>query len=151
MGDLFAGARLAIWGSMLSVLLSIIFLKDRNNNSEGTEGNKTNSDWQQKVHQKQQSFLQSIHNTISYLKHPTIGPLLFIKLLNGVSSSAFTTVLPLVLVNKLHLNTSQLGYFMSASFDTNKTALQSDLSEKSSLSVPISTRFHPCALISVLV
>ena len=111
MGDLFAGARLAIWGSIISVILSIIFLKDRNN-SESTEGDKTNSD-SQKVHQ--QSFLQSIHKTMSYLRHPTIGPLLFIKLLNGVSSSAFTTVLPLVLVNKLHLNTSQLGYFMSAS------------------------------------
>ena len=115
MGDLFAGARLAIWGSILSIMLSIIFLKDRNNNSEGTEGNNANSDSKQKVYQQQQSFLQSIHKTISYLRHPTIGPLLFIKLLNGVSSSAFTTVLPLVLVNKLHLNTSQLGYFMSAS------------------------------------
>ncbi len=102
MGDLFAGARLAVWGSIISVLLSLLFLKDRNNN-----GNKTNYD--------PQSFLQSIHTTLSYLRHPTIGPLLFIKLLNGVSSSAFTTVLPLVLVNKLHLNTSQLGYFMSAS------------------------------------
>ena len=111
MGDLFAGARLAIWGSIISVILSIIFLKDRNN-SDSTEGNKTKSD-SQKVHQ--QSFLQSIHKTISYLRHPTIGPLLFIKLLNGVSSSAFTTVLPLLLVNKLHLNTSQLGFFMSAS------------------------------------
>ncbi len=109
MGDLFAGARLAIFGSILSVILSILFLKDRNN-IERTMGNKTNS---QKVHQ--QSFLQSIHATLSYLRHPTIGPLLFIKLLNGVSSSAFTTVLPLVLVNKLHLDTSQLGYFMSAS------------------------------------
>mmetsp|Transcript_7165 Transcript_7165/g.11980 ORF Transcript_7165/g.11980 Transcript_7165/m.11980 type:complete len:493 (-) Transcript_7165:7-1485(-) len=111
MGDLFAGARLAIWGSIISVILSIVFLKDHNN-SERTEGNKTNSD-SQKEHQ--QSFLQSIHKTLSYLRHPTIGPLLFIKLLNGVSSSAFTTILPLVLVNKLHLDTSQLGYFMSAS------------------------------------
>lgn len=112
MGDLFAGARLAIWGSVLSVILSILFLKDRNNN-ERMMGNKTYDDSSQKVHE--QSFLQSIHTTLCYLRHPTIGPLLFIKLLNGVSSSAFTTVLPLVLVNNLHLNTSQLGYFMSAS------------------------------------
>lgn len=111
MGDLFAGARLAIWGSIISVILSIIFLKDRSS-SERTEGNKTNSDTQK---EHQQSFLQSIQKTLSYLRHPTIGPLLFIKLLNGVSSSAFTTILPLVLVNKLHLDTSQLGYFMSAS------------------------------------
>lgn len=116
MGDLFAGARLAIWGSILSVVLSNLFLKDRNTSEEEcTEGSNKRSDSSHKMHQKQQSFMQSIHKTLSYLRHPTLGPLLFIKLLNGISSSAFTTVLPLVLVNKLHLDTSQLGYFMSAS------------------------------------
>jgi len=113
MEDLFAGARVAIWGSIISVVLSIIFLKDRKTSSdECTEGNKRN--YSQKMQQRL-SFMQSIHKTLSYLRHETLGPLLFIKLLNGISSSAFTTVLPLLLVNKLHLDTSQLGYFMSAS------------------------------------
>ena len=82
-----------------------MFLKDHNKNE--------NKDDKEKI--SQQSFLQSMRQTLSYLRHPTLGPLLFIKLLNGVSSSAFTTVQPLVLVNKLQLDTSQVGFFMSAS------------------------------------
>ena len=106
MGDLYLGAKLAVLGSIISVILSVVFLKDYNKN-EDEEDNKEKM--------RQRSFLQSMHQTLSYLRHPTLGPLLFIKLLNGVSSSAFTTVQPLVFVNKLHLDTSQLGFFMSAS------------------------------------
>ncbi len=115
-GDYYAGARLAVCGSIVSVFLSIACLKDRVNNHHHHEGNKEadkRSGSSQKIHQK--SFTKSIHNTLSYLSHPKLGPLLFIKLLNGVSSSAFTTVLPLLLMNRLHLDTSQLGLFMSAS------------------------------------
>jgi OCT family organic cation transporter-like MFS transporter 18 len=115
-GDYYASARLAVCGSIVSVFLSIACLKDRVNNHHHHEGHveaDKRSGSSQKIHQK--SFTKSIHNTFSYLSHPKLGPLLFLKLLNGVSSSAFTTVLPLLLMNKLHLDTSQLGLFMSAS------------------------------------
>jgi len=107
--DLYAGARLAVWGSLVSVALSVLYLKDHQTKKEKSDQPKQSS-------QNSTTFIQSIQRALSYLKHPTIGPLLFIKLLNGVSSSAsFSTVLPLILANKLHFSTSQLGYFMSAS------------------------------------
>jgi OCT family organic cation transporter-like MFS transporter 18 len=115
--DLYAGARLAVWGSMLSIFLSMLYLKDHTNkhvkvenvnkpmqNNNNSSGNCTHN----------KSFLQSIEQTVAYLHHPTIGPLLFIKFLNGISSSAFTTILPLILANKLHFTTAELGYYMSA-------------------------------------
>ena len=105
--DLYAGARLAVWGSLVSVALSVLYLKDHQTKKE-------KSDQPQQSSQNNTTFIQSIQKTLSYLKHPTIGPLLFIKLLNGVSSSAFSTILPLVLANRLHFKTTQLGYFMSA-------------------------------------
>lgn len=112
--DLYAGARLAVWGSLLSVLLSILFLKDHAKKCKDDDS-KEDSTQQKSQHVRNISFLQSMRNTLSFLLHPTIGPLLFIKLLNGVSSSAFSTILPLILANKLHFSTAQLGYFMSAS------------------------------------
>ncbi|KAL9189560.1 hypothetical protein ACHAXT_009235 [Thalassiosira profunda] len=107
--DLYAGARLAVWGSLISVLLSVVFLKDH------TEMGKDESKAEAQQLRTQRSFLQSVHKTLSFLRHPTIGPLLFIKTFNGVSSSAFSTILPLILANKLHFSPAQLGYFMSAS------------------------------------
>lgn len=107
--NLYAGARLAVWGSLVSVALSVLYLKDH-------QAKKEKSDQPAKeTPQNSTTFIQSIQRTLSYLNHPTIGPLLFIKLLNGVSSSAFSTILPLILANKLHFSTIQLGSFMSAS------------------------------------
>ena len=119
--DLFAGARLAVWGSMLSVALSILYLKDHHHLSSTKKKKNEQDECKEEDEQSQssstnaKSFLQSIQKTSSYLRHPTIGPLLFVKLLNGISSSTFSTILPLILANKLHFTTTQLGYFMSAS------------------------------------
>jgi len=108
-GDFYAGARLAVWGSLISVVLSVLYLKDH-------QAKKEKSDQPAKeTPQNSTTFIQSIQRTLSYLNHPTIGPLLFIKLLNGVSSSAFSTILPLILANKLHFLTIQLGSFMRTS------------------------------------
>lgn len=111
-GDLYAGARLAVIGSLISVILSIVYLKD-NRTAKKKEDDDTKESGQQL--NTATTFIQSTQQTLSYLRHPRIGPLLFIKLLNGVSSSAFSTVLPLILANKLHFSTKDLGYFMSAS------------------------------------
>jgi OCT family organic cation transporter-like MFS transporter 18 len=111
--DLYAGARLAVWGSLVSVLLSVWFLRDHSKKykDDATVQDETDISTTQQT----QSFLKSVKKTLSFLRHPTIGPLLFIKLLNGVSSSTFSTALPLILANKLFFSTAQLGYFMSAS------------------------------------
>ena len=103
--DLYAGARLAVVGSLISIVLSLVYLKDHPTRKQGDK--ETSST-------RNKSFLQSVKQTISYLHHPTIGPLLFIKLLNGISSSSFTTILPLILANKLQFTSMELGYYMSA-------------------------------------
>ena len=106
--DMYAGARLAVVGSVISVILSLLFLRDR----PGHSGADSAPD---KTRTAERSFVQSLKRTILLLRHETLGPLLFVKLLNGVSSSAFSTVLPLVLANRLRFTTAQLGYYMSAS------------------------------------
>lgn len=118
--DLYAGARLAVWGSLVSVVLSVVYLKDHSVKckEEDSEGDSSSAKQQQSATGtiiRHASFLQSVRKTLSFLRHPTIGPLLFIKLLNGVSSSAFGTILPLILANKLRFSTNHMGYFMSAS------------------------------------
>ncbi|KAL3795672.1 hypothetical protein HJC23_002079 [Cyclotella cryptica] len=119
--DLYAGARLAVGGSLLSVLLSMIYLKDhRGRNLRDTRNNapcsKGDDSEQQEANQHDHStFLQSVKHTLSFLHHPKLGPLLFMKLINGISSSAFTTILPLILTNQLQFSPSNLGYFMSIS------------------------------------
>ena len=108
----------------MSVALSILYLKDHHHLSSYTKKKKKEQDECKEEEDEQSqstsntntaSFIQSVQKTSSYLRHPTIGPLLFVKLLNGISSSTFSTILPLILANKLHFTTTQLGYFMSAS------------------------------------
>ena len=106
--DMYAGARLAVVGSVISVILSLMFLRDRPRKSGGDSA-------LDKPKKLEQSFIRSLKRTILFLRHETLGPLLFVKLLNGVSSSAFSTVLPLVLANRMQFTTAQLGYYMSAS------------------------------------
>jgi OCT family organic cation transporter-like MFS transporter 18 len=112
--DLYVGARLAVWGSVVSIVLSVVYLKDHhrardNGNTVDCSGNSAKSS----ESSRKESCIQSIKRTVSYLRNPSMGPLLFIKWLNGVSSSAFSTILPLILANKLNFGTAELGYYMS--------------------------------------
>jgi hypothetical protein len=120
--DLYAGARLAVWGSLASVFLSMAYLRDHRRGGGGGSGgdgsdesSSSSSSRTPRLGGKDPSFVKSAWKSLRYLLHPTIGPLLFVKLLNGVSSSAFATILPLILANKLNFTTAQLGMFMSAS------------------------------------
>ena len=116
--DLYVGARLAVYGSLLSVLLSFMYQKDgvgpqskqHERDTITSSSSSSSSSFTTKM-----TFLRLTIKSLRYLTHPTIGPLLFVKFLNGISSSAHTTILPLLLVNKLHFTTHQLGYFMSSS------------------------------------
>lgn len=118
--DLYAGARLAVWGSLVSVVLSVAYLKDHAKKAKGrdsTPGTSSSPSQQSAAAGAKQraSFVESFRRTLSFLRHPAIGPLLFVKLLNGVSSSAFATALPLILANELRFSTARMGWFMSAS------------------------------------
>ena len=110
--DLYVGARLAVYGSLLSVLLSFMYQKD---GVVGPQSKQHKRDTITSSSTTKMTFLQLTIKSLHYLIHPTIGPLLFVKFLNGISSSAYTTILPLLLANKLHFTTHQLGYFMSSS------------------------------------
>ena len=107
--DLYAGARLAVWGSIISIVLSAIYLKNRVKDHRQKGGIRRSI-----CATQNNKCIQSVTRTVSYLQHPIVGPLLFIKLLNGVSSSAFSTILPLILANNLNFTTAELGYYMSA-------------------------------------
>ncbi|KAL7466091.1 hypothetical protein ACHAXS_006389 [Conticribra weissflogii] len=102
--DLYVGARLAVWGSMVSLVLSLLYLKDH-----------TDQNVQRKKKNDESPFKDSLSNTLQLLLHPKVSPLLLLKFLNGISSSAFNTILPLLLANRLHLPPSYIGYLMSAS------------------------------------
>jgi len=102
--DLYVGARLAVWGSIVSLVLSVVYLKDHTAQNE--QRNKKN---------EKSSFVDSLKNALQLLWHPNVSSLLLLKLLNGVSSSAFNTILPLLFANRLHLPPSYVGYLMSAS------------------------------------
>jgi len=112
--DLYVGARLAVYGSLLSVLLSVVYQKDGVGPQSKLHKRDTITSSSSSSTTKM-TFLQLTIESLRYLTHPTIGPLLFVKFLNGISSSAYTTILPLLLANKLHFTTHQLGYFMSSS------------------------------------
>jgi hypothetical protein len=62
---------------------------------------------------RRRTVVQPIKRSVSYLQNPLIGPLLFTKLLNGVPSLSFSTILPLILANKLNFSAAELGYYMS--------------------------------------
>lgn len=111
--DLYAGARLAVWGSVVSIVLSVVYLKDHKRRDKDDSSSCCKSAMQQSNRQSS-AFMQSMKRSASYLHHPIIGPLLFIKLLNGISSSAFSTILPLIMTNELNFGTAELGYYMSA-------------------------------------
>ena len=111
---------MAVGGSLLSVLMSMIFLKDHRVGGGKMTRNKRacaedKNSMQQEANQHDKLFLQSVKQTLAFLRHPRPGPLLFMKLINGKSSSAFSTILPLILTNQLRFSPSDLGYFMSLS------------------------------------
>eukprot|EP00980_Cylindrotheca_fusiformis_P014538 scaffold3914_cov121-Cylindrotheca_fusiformis.AAC.7 len=105
-GDYSIGAKLAVAGSLLSVLLSLLFLPNNTakKQSEQCEGES-----------KKRSFLQELKDSGKLLVRSGLWPLLMIKVVGGVIASMHSTAMPLVMTKDLSLEPSQLGMIMSSS------------------------------------
>lgn len=103
-GDLYLGAKLAVIGSLISVVLSLFFLPNAQSSSESNDEPVT-----------KRSFLQELSNSAEIALRSNLWPLLMVKVIGGISASMHTTALPLVLTQKLHFEPSQLGLAMSSS------------------------------------
>lgn len=104
-GDLYLGAKLAVVGSLVSVVLSLKFLP---NASHSNSSNNPSV-------RRGRSFLDDLRNSGELAMRSNLWPLLLLKVLGGVSASMISTAMPLVLTQKLHFDPSQLGFNMSSS------------------------------------
>lgn len=99
-GDLYSGARLAVLGSLVSMILSLLFLPD-------TSGSKNQL--------SKKSFRSDIQHQARLALQASLFPLLIVKVAGGITSSMHSTALPLVLTQELHFPPALLGFAMSSS------------------------------------
>lgn len=111
MGDLYLGAKLAVVGSMVSVVLSVLFLPD---GTAATTATKSTAAAPTK-NKKKRSFVQELQHSYQIAIRPNLWPLLLVKIVGGFSASMYSTAVPLVLTQWLYFEPSQLGWAMSAS------------------------------------
>ena len=126
-GDLYVGAKLAVAGSILSVVLSLLFLPDEaaskvpngSTSSDvpvgGNHDNSNNIDSDDKIIKKKRSFIEDLKHSAEIATRSGLWPLLVIKVISGVASSMFDTALPIVLTQQLHFDPAALGIMMSSS------------------------------------
>jgi hypothetical protein len=107
MGDLYLGAKLAVVGSLISVILSIIFLPDENN--------PLSSDSSPIPKKQHRTFIQEMQNSYEIAIRPYLWPLLLVKVIGGFAAAMYSTALPLVLTQNLNFDPSELGLTMSTS------------------------------------
>ncbi len=103
-GDFYIGAKLAVIGSLISVILSMLFLPDE-----------TKIEKEGKVVEKKRSFLSDLRRSGEMAARSSLWPLLLVKVLGSVVASMHSTAIPLVLTQSLKLEPSQLGISMSGS------------------------------------
>ena len=126
-GDLYVGAKLAVAGSILSVVLSLLFLPDEaaskvpngSTSSDvpvgGNHDNSNNIDSDGKIIKKKRSFIEELKHSAEIATRSGLWPLLVIKVISGVASSMFDTALPIVLTQQLRFDPAALGIMMSSS------------------------------------
>jgi Major Facilitator Superfamily len=92
-----------VQGSLISVILSLIFLPDGLERSHNS-----------KAKQKQSLLDEFVHAGRLALRS-SLWPLLTAKVISGVASSIYQTALPIVLTQHLHFDPAALGFTMSSS------------------------------------
>jgi MFS family permease len=125
-GDFYIGAKFAVAGSLLSAILSFLFLPDNNNvqqeeesptatssTSTTTTSSLSLSSPQEDKIKNKRSFLEDTCRSAEIALRPTIWPLLMVKVMGGVCASMHSTVIPLVLTQTLKFEPQQLGLVMS--------------------------------------
>jgi MFS family permease len=109
-GDFYIGARLAVVGSLISVVISFVFLPDGGRKAMHS-GEKDNA---VKEH-KRRTFVDSLRHSGEMVTRTSLWPLLMVKVLGGVVASMHSTAMPLVLTQQLNIEPSRLGMTMSGS------------------------------------
>lgn len=111
-GDLYVSARLAVVGSLVSVVLSLAFLPNvtKNSSLDAQKGETTSNITK---HIKSQSFWEDLKHQASIALQTGLFPLLIVKVVGGVASSMHSTALPLVLTQELQFAPALLGLAMS--------------------------------------
>ncbi|CAB9508079.1 22 member 18 [Seminavis robusta] len=110
MGDLYFSAKIAVVGSLISVVLSILFLP----NSTNVKGD-DDTEKKTKENEPKKSFLAAVQHSLEIAMRPAVWPLLTVKLVGGIVASMHGTALPITLTEKLQFEPSQLGISMSTS------------------------------------
>lgn len=108
-GDMYFGAWLAVIGSVVSVVLSLLYLPDEHYHAGTSAEASTKSNSQQSG-----SFLADVKRTISIATRSHVWPLLAVKVIGGVARSMHSTALPLALKQGLNFDPAQLGMVMSS-------------------------------------
>lgn len=114
-GDFFIGAKLALVGSLISVVLSLIFLTDEAKKNRELTDRVTTQNNEKPNFEKKKSFLGELRRSGELALRSSLWPLLMVKVLGGVVASMHSTAMPLVLTQHLNLEPSQLGMIMSGS------------------------------------
>jgi len=116
-GDFYIGAKFAVAGSLLSVILSLLFLPDNNGgideDEEPTTTISTTTTKKDESKKNKRSFLEDTRHSAEIVLRPAIWPLLMVKVIGGVCASMHSTVIPLVLTQTLKFGPQQLGFLMS--------------------------------------
>eukprot|EP01041_Mallomonas_annulata_P004952 gene4952-9900_t len=100
-GDYYLGAKLAVGGSLLSVLLTLLMPNKADSPFESTKASK---DIDSPIEIKKESVYEVIRS---------VWLILFTKLVTGIASSMSTTTFPLILKNIYNLNESSSGMSLS--------------------------------------
>jgi len=121
-GDFYIGAKFAVAGSLLSVILSLLFLPDNNGgideDEEPTTTISTTTTTKKDESKNKRSFLEDTRHSAEIVLRPAIWPLLMVKVIGGVCASMHSTVIPLVLTQTLKFGPQQLGFLMSSGMFT---------------------------------
>lgn len=111
-GDLYVAAKLAVVGSLLSVLLSILFLPNVVNSKTQSPASGELTD---ATAQHKRTFLDELRRSGEISLRSALWPLLLVKVIGGVAASMHATALPMLLTQKLEFDPAQLGIAMSSS------------------------------------
>lgn len=109
MGDLYLGAKMAIVGSLISVVLSMLFLPNQHAPTHPKDHISNVS---------QRGFIQELQHSYNIALRSNLWPLLVVKVVGGFAASMHSTALPMVLTQRLGFQPSQLGLSMSTSMFT---------------------------------
>ena len=115
-GDYTIGAKLAVAGSLASVVLSLVFLPSNHQHHLHSNPKKEDDPQPQEKQTPTKNFLQELQHSGKLLIRSGLWPLLMIKVLGGVMASVHSTAMPLIMTKDgLGWEPSQLGFVMSSS------------------------------------